>query len=529
MKKVIASGLCFLILSAWSAVLAQISPGKLASAHAHLEGISNCTQCHTLGNKVTNEKCLNCHVELKSRIEQKKGYHFSYELRSKKCVICHNDHHGENFQLIRFNKEKFNHDLAGFKLTGAHAKKECKDCHKAEHITDGKIKKKKITYLGLNTACLTCHTDYHQKTLAATCSNCHGVDAFKPAEKFNHAATKYTLTGRHQSVPCVKCHAVTTKNGKKFQEFAGIKFQSCSNCHTDPHQNKFGQNCIQCHTNESFHTVKGISNFDHTKTNFKLEDKHQNVPCQKCHKASITAPLKHDRCLDCHPDYHNNQFTSQGVIQDCSGCHNTKGFTLFSYTIDQHNSGNFKLEGAHLATPCFACHKKQEKWSFKSIGLSCVDCHTNIHESFISKEFYPETGCGNCHNPSRWSEVNYDHTVTGFLLSGAHVKPTCRDCHFRKEADGQYSQQFSSLTSSCTQCHSDIHFKQFEDNGGTNCVRCHTTALWKIVNFDHNTTAFKLDGKHQNVACAKCHKPVTVEQNTFVLYKIKDTRCESCH
>ena len=50
-------------------VSAQISPGKLAAVHSHLEGISNCTHCHTLGAQVSNEKCLACHKELKSRID----------------------------------------------------------------------------------------------------------------------------------------------------------------------------------------------------------------------------------------------------------------------------------------------------------------------------------------------------------------------------------------------------------------------------------------------------------------------------
>ncbi|MEI7981280.1 MAG: cytochrome C [Bacteroidota bacterium] len=530
MRKVAASVLSLLIFLTGSVVNGQISPGKLAAVHAHLEGISNCTKCHELGDKVTDAKCLGCHTEVKSRIDQKKGYHFSSEVRGKNCFSCHNDHHGLTFQILKFDKTKFNHDLSGFKLTGIHVKKECKDCHKTDRIADSKIKNKKFTYLGLSNTCLSCHTDYHQKTLAATCTDCHGFDAFKPAPKFNHTtSTKFPLTGMHQPVPCIKCHALTTKNGTAFQEFAGIKFQSCSNCHADPHQNKFGQNCSQCHATESFHTVKGISNFDHSKTSFKLEDKHQFVTCQKCHKASITAPVKHDRCLDCHKDFHNKQFVKEGVVQDCADCHSTRGFTSFSYTVEQHNNGNFKLEGAHLATPCFSCHKKQEQWSFKSIGLRCVDCHKDIHEPYIKKEIYPDSTCQTCHNPSRWSDVTYDHSKTDFALTGAHTKPTCRNCHFKKEPDGKEHQQFSSLTKACTQCHADIHFNQFENNGEVNCLRCHSTNLWKISNFDHNTTAFKLDGKHQHVACAKCHKPATIEHNTYVLYKIKGTRCENCH
>ncbi len=55
----------------------QISPGDLAAPHAHLEGMSNCTQCHILGEKVSNEKCLACHKELKKRIDLQKGYHSS--------------------------------------------------------------------------------------------------------------------------------------------------------------------------------------------------------------------------------------------------------------------------------------------------------------------------------------------------------------------------------------------------------------------------------------------------------------------
>jgi len=315
----------------------------------------------------------------------------------------------------------------------------------------------------------------------------------------------------------------------KFQEFAGIRFQNCADCHADPHQNKFGQQCTQCHVTESFHTVKGITNFNHDRTDFPLLNKHKTVPCQKCHKASITAPLKYARCLDCHEDYHNKQFVKNGTVQDCSDCHDTKGFTLFTYTIEQHNSGTFRLEGAHLATPCLACHKKQAKWSFKSIGSRCVDCHKDIHESYISKEFYPNSSCETCHNTSKWNDLTYDHVKTGFELTGVHAKTTCRKCHIKKEDDGREVQQFSSLNSTCVQCHPDIHYKQFESDGETKCLRCHTTDLWKIVNFNHNTTSYKLDGKHQNVACAKCHKPVTIGQNTFVLYKIKDTRCENCH
>jgi uncharacterized paraquat-inducible protein A len=54
-------------------LFSQISPGELSQAHAHLEGMSKCTQCHTLGDKVSNIKCLACQTEIKERIDQQKG------------------------------------------------------------------------------------------------------------------------------------------------------------------------------------------------------------------------------------------------------------------------------------------------------------------------------------------------------------------------------------------------------------------------------------------------------------------------
>ncbi len=511
-------------------VNAQISPGELARVHSHLEGLSNCTQCHVLGDKVSNEKCLACHTELKARIVLKKGYHSSLQVKGKQCAGCHNDHHGLTFQIVRFDKDKFNHDQSGYKLTGAHSKKTCTDCHKAEFITDRKIKAKKFTYLGLNTACLTCHADYHQKTLSSNCASCHNDEKFIPASKFNHNNARFKLSGKHEQVACADCHKTSVRNGQKFQEFNGVKSSSCSNCHKDPHENKFGQNCAECHNNESFTSVGGVKNFDHNKADFKLEGKHLNVACKSCHKQKFTAPLNFKRCSDCHTDYHNKQFVKNGNSPDCSACHNVKGFTQFTFTIEQHNAGLFPLKGAHLATPCFACHKKQEKWNFREIGMVCKDCHENIHGSLISDKYYPGADCKACHNPGRWNNVEFDHKKTQFELEGAHLRQSCRDCHFNKEKLGHASQKFAGLSANCTSCHKDVHMQQFENKGIVDCKRCHNPdSFTPASKFDHSKTEFVLDGKHLNVACNKCHKEITDQGVTFVLYKIKNFKCADCH
>jgi hypothetical protein len=511
-------------------LFAQISPGDLAEPHSALEGMSNCTQCHTLGAKISNEKCLACHTEIKERVDANKGYHSSTGVAGKTCVACHNDHHGRTFEIIRFEKEKFDHNLAGYKLEGAHSKKACGDCHKADYIKDPQIKKKKYSsYLGLNSSCTSCHKDYHQNTLSQNCSECHTFEAFKPASKFDHNNAKFKLAGKHQLTDCIKCHKPEIRDGKQFQKFTGIPYANCTNCHTDVHKNQFGQDCRQCHSEESFHIIRGMENFDHNLTEFKLIDKHQLVSCKSCHKTALTDPINHDRCADCHADYHNNQFAKQGISPDCSACHNTIGFAYFSYTLEQHNVSPFPLEGAHVATPCFECHKKTEKWNFREIGIHCKDCHPDIHNPYLDKIYYPENNCKVCHSVESWRNINFDHNKTKFTLEGTHQRQTCRTCHFKKDEAGNINQRFSGLTSTCATCHQDVHRNQFEIEGITDCARCHGFDNWKDEKFDHNTARFVLDGKHINVACEKCHKIVSEGDLTYVQYKLNEFKCESCH
>lgn len=532
MYKAAVNTLTLLLLFLFSSPMleAQLSPGDLSEPHSHLEGISNCTQCHVLGDKASEAKCLLCHTEIQSRISSQKGYHSSTEVKGKSCFNCHSEHNGKNFSLVRLDVNKFNHSLTGYTLSGKHATRQCTECHKTGNIKDQNLKKKKSTYLGLNADCLNCHADYHQQTLPGSCLNCHSYESFVPAPKFNHDNARFSLVGSHKTVECLKCHKKTTINGKVFQEFRGVPFTNCTNCHQDPHQNQFGQNCRQCHTEVSFRTVTGgAGKFDHNKTDFRLEGKHLAVGCKDCHKGKTTDPLRHDRCTDCHTDYHKGQFAKNGNQPDCTECHTVKGFNQFTYTITQHNAGPFPLRGSHAATPCLECHRKQDKWSFRGIGIKCADCHADIHRDIIQSKYYPDAECRACHTENRWAEVSFDHSKTGYSLTGAHTPQGCRACHFRPASEGVINQKFAGLSTDCTACHTDNHYRQFEKNGKTNCTECHGTENWKASGFDHNRAAFRLDGKHSAVPCASCHKPQKEGSTVYIKYKIEDYRCESCH
>lgn len=520
--------LFFVLILAGSQVTAQISPGELSKSHAHLEGISNCTKCHVLGEKETTSKCLECHKEIKNLITLKKGYHASAEVKDKKCASCHGEHFGREFNPVKLDTSKFSHSLTGYTLVGKHEKTACSACHTTRLIKNRISQKKGNTYLGLGTSCLSCHDDFHQKTLSDDCTSCHNQEKFRTAPLFKHEKTRFPLVGKHKLVDCAKCHKTEIRDGKNFQVFSNIQHAGCASCHVDVHKNKFGNDCTKCHTEESFLTVKGLNTFDHSKTNYPLEGKHLSVECAKCHKGSYTKQVKHQFCGDCHPDFHKNQFLNNGKKPDCSECHSVENFTTSKFTIEKHNLSRFKLEGSHLATPCFQCHKKGENWEFKNIGTQCADCHSNIHQNYIQEKYFQTGGCMNCHNVVSWKEIKFDHTATQFPLDGKHKEIFCGQCHFSK-SEGLAVQQFKGLSSACSACHTDIHNKQFDINNRTECSHCHTNNNWKPDKFDHNNSRFKLDGSHNKVDCIKCHEPASGNGLRYKVYKFKDISCASCH
>lgn len=588
---------------------AQLSPGDLTQAHADLEGIRNCTQCHTLGNKVENSKCLECHDEIQSLLDQQKGFHNSKEVKGKDCSSCHSEHHGRKFDMMRFDQDHFDHDLTGYELTGAHHRIDCRDCHIPDFIEDRDLRKRKNTFLGLDQDCVSCHEDVHQNTLSTNdCASCHSTEQFAPADFFNHDDTEYPLEGKHVDVDCIECHQKEIRNGQEFQKFTGIEFANCISCHEDVHDNnlgtnckqchsessftsrrkirrfnhnrtnfplkgahqktackechnmdaplnrifqdqlglathdcvachedvhddRFGQNCAECHNEKSFFSVD-TDGFDHNKTDFALVGKHRAVDCRECHTESLTTPLAHHECAACHTDYHEGEFAVNGASPDCAECHTEDGFAGSLYTIEQHNQTKFPLEGGHLATPCFACHLSEtdDKWTFRNIGEGCVDCHEDVHEGYIAAAFYPEQNCEACHVVDHWEENHFDHNLTGFELLGKHASATCMDCHTAKDPTENRYAAFANPPQECAECHENVHDDQFAENGTTDCARCHSFNDWTMDDFDHDNTAFPLDGAHASVACEGCHKPMETEHGeTIIQYKFNSFKCVDCH
>lgn len=590
--------------------VAQISPGPLIQGHAELEGMGNCTQCHDLGNKVSNAKCLACHEEIQTLMDQNRGYHASREVRRKDCFVCHSDHHGRNFNATRFDEDNFNHSLTGYELEGQHNVIDCRECHQAEYISDREIRQREGTFLGLDDACLSCHDDYHQGTLENDCTQCHNIEAFAPAPFFDHDDTDYPLKGRHVNVDCLECHEKGTRAGKDFQFFSGIEFNDCIACHEDPHggniagtcnqcheesswkaftgqtgfnhnrrtnfelrgqhqnleciechaydpnpltvfqdlmgiaadncvachedvhDDKFGTDCVKCHQEASWTSLRSMDFFDHNQTDYPLEGMHVGVDCQSCHAERFLDPIDFSQCQNCHEDYHMSEFVDNGVSPDCAECHSLfEGFAYSLYTLEQHQASNFPLEGAHIATPCFACHidEEEDRWTFRDIGTYCIDCHDNTHEGYISTAYYPDNDCTACHNSDSWLSIAFDHDQTNYPLVGAHADISCGACHYPTAEDGSTSQIFQGLEQDCTACHDNVHGDQFAVAGVTDCTRCHDTFTWYPNEFDHDLTDFPLEGAHAAVDCKACHIPEFVDGKLVTNFKIERFECIDCH
>lgn len=519
-------GLLTLVLCFVPAVAAAqlISPGKLSKAHAYLDGITHCTECHEPGHQgPAASRCLACHVPLHQRIAAGQGYHAS--LTGRPCQQCHKEHFGRNFQLVRLDTATFRHSLTGFVLNGAHARTACHACHKPAHITNAEVRTfmgehgaLSRTMLGLSRACISCHRsdDPHAGQFAGRrCSACHDASTWKRAVKFNHDEARFRLTGAHLRVKCEACHGPARPGGP--MRFTGLEFGSCASCHKDPHPAAMGTTCTRCHDTAGWRRVKRGAlgrGFDHAMTGFALRGAHARLKCDVCHSAAQPPGIRirfttgtrsgtfprpvGRRCMSCHVDAHAGAFAHGRPGPSCDNCHTQRSWSPSTFGLERHNrDATFKLTGAHAATPCNECHRRARPGvppRFEFARLSCRTCHAKDDPH---KGMFGAMSCDRCHQTTSFKVQSFDHK---------NVRPSeCRSCHAK---DSPHGTQF----------------------GNESCASCHDTRSFHIARFDHSRTRFPLEGRHARVPCASCHRP---ERNAagklIVRYRPLPTDCAACH
>jgi hypothetical protein len=296
-----------------------VSPRSLARAHADLEGITRCGDCHAGLTATPAERCLACHEDVAARMRDRIGWHGQLE---GDCVDCHAEHRGEGADLLGLDRESFNHELARFPLRGAHLEVKCDDCHQRAG-QDGKLgfHPQGIAF----ERCADCHEDVHGAEFLATrdCGVCHGDRSFGaealakagaagpaggPAEAlpgggFEHARdTRFALEGAHASVPCASCHTPERREAERAARRApgSAAPQDCAGCHEDPHAGALGAACTTCHTPASWAAEGKGARFDHARdTRFPLDALHARLDCAACHEG-LSFAAKGRECADCH-------------------------------------------------------------------------------------------------------------------------------------------------------------------------------------------------------------------------------------
>lgn len=571
------------------------SPGPLSRPHAQLEGLASCTKCHPAGQQLSQETCLDCHRELQWRVQQGRGFHGRIAAAERACEKCHQEHQGRDAALVSWGpagKKGFDHEKTGYPLRGKHARAECARCHDPRLVADLGVRDllekqpRRETLLGAPQACNACHFDEHRTQLGADCARCHGEDAWKPAPRFDHAKTVYPLDGKHVKVECARCHkveevaAATAAPGMTppvkpaaMVRYKPVRFQSCLDCHKDPHLSRFGDDCKSCHTTEDWKKVvgAGAQRVFHDKTRYPLRGAHATATCESCHgpwpgEKAVFKNMAFGRCTDCHLDAHVGQLVLPAAAggaaagaptQTCDRCHGLEGWLPVRFEEADHQRLEYRLEGAHRVVGCARCHPKdprladqvparvaaqlQQRRRPVKVSLArldvpkandCRTCHKDPHQDqFAARQ--KESGCVACHGVESFRKIRFDHEKDSrYPLTGKHAKVACAACHRPGEKGAIV---YRPLDLACASCHADVHAGQFAVKGkGTDCARCHETAGWKEpLRFRHEKpfTRYVLEGKHRKVECAKCHPAVRVQGVSTEIrrYKGVPTECQGCH
>lgn len=463
-----------------------VSPGKLAAPHRNLEGLRNCTNCHELGKRgAANDRCLACHEPLAKRVARALGYHATVTDRG--CGSCHKDHFGVGFALTRLDTTRFDHGDTGYQLAGSHVDLGCHDCHRAEYVEADDVRAFKRrhgaldrTLLGLGNSCESCHREdspHGRQFARRKCIDCHGEGTWGDVTRFDHDRTGYRLTGLHRRVSCDECHQPLPGRRAPYLQYEGIPFASCTSCHRDVHEGSMGATCTKCHSTTGWRRIDRSSfegGFDHSVTGFALRGQHARVECMSCHASQRHEPegihmtLRRARagttylrpvaetCVSCHLDYHDGVFaaTTGGIV--CENCHTEDAWSPTTYGLQRHNrEAAFELTGAHLVTPCFACHDNPElghqgfRAHFES--RECESCHEqdDPHETqFIGQ------ACTSCHDTQSFHVASFDHAATRFPLDGAHREVPCASCHPEATTPGGATARvYKPLGTECRDCH----------------------------------------------------------------------------
>ncbi len=225
-----------------------------------------CMDCHREWSHST--ECTSCHA-LKNKEGEFTKADTSYTkhepLKTPKKMIYETD--SEEGKLVTFFHDQHN-KVFNFKCEDCHQNELCVKCHDVTKKVQDVNSEHKLVVLGersmeeSHSICSSCHK------VEDKCAVCHNNNERKPFEHF--ASTGWALKGYHENLKCQTCHG----NKKMFK--------------------KLDSKCSSCHEYWS------SENFDHKVTGLILNEDHNELDCEDCHKESDFS--KSPTCDDCHDE-----------------------------------------------------------------------------------------------------------------------------------------------------------------------------------------------------------------------------------
>jgi hypothetical protein len=315
-------------------------------------------------------------------------------------------------------------------------------------------------------------------------------------------------------------------------------------------------NCSACHNTITWTTAT----FDHSTTGWALTGSHQLAPagkvvaCTDCHVGNnYTFTAANTDCYGCHQPAWLSTQTLGGAVPNhiaagfptslCSTCHTTLSWT----STFNHATTGFPLTNSHQLAPagkvvaCTDCHKNNN-YALTIAPTDCGNsgCHLTTWQT-TNNPTHPTAGapfaaanCSTCHNTITWTTAIFDHSTTGWALTGSHqLAPAgkvvaCTDCHI----GNNYT--FTAANTDCYGCHQPAWISTQTLGGAvpnhitagfptSQCSTCHDTLLWADGKFNHATTGWALQGAHVTTPCSSCHI-----NNNYSLTSA-NTDCYGCH
>ena len=305
---------------------------------------------------------------------------------------------------------------------------------------------------------------------------------------------------------CVLCHADVT-----------AQQQDPSTLHGDQLKKKPGMSCRACHPDHrgpaASLTDLAMADVSHKDFGYALTAHQRQTDgspftCSTCHVNGYSM-FEQTVCTTCHQQIKADfmQAHLQAYGNNCLACHD--GIDTYGHNFN-HDIVTFQLTGKHAQVTCGGCHTGARSITdLRATSKECSSCHAK--DDPHKGEF--GNSCGACHTTTGWLPATFDHSKSGFPLTGAHTGLPCEKCH----AKGV----FTGLSKTCVGCHADppYHAGLFP---GLACDQCHTTNAWHPATFNLAHPAGGCGDRgcidHERATCLDCH-PVNLSTST----------CLKCH